>query len=179
VTNDKLSEVRFGQDEQVDYDKYVYHVDNTISHIENYRNGEKIGTAYLRKDSDETTGETPYEKIVADDLINGNYFWTLTNKRFEYNDKGMVDFDKINKSLHNKSFWILFKDKYESVYETVIKEMGSKFTCNEKPEYILISYKAAQNAKYGLEKILPELSILSGNDIIKYCEELIPENETN
>lgn len=177
--NDKLSEVRFGQDEQVDYDKYVYHVDNTISHIENYRNGEKIGTAYLRKESDETTGETPYEKIVADDLINGNYFWTLTNKRFEYNDKGMVDFDKINKSLHNKSFWILFKDKYESVYETVIKEMGSRFTCNEKPEYILISYKAAQNAKYGLEKILPELSILSGNDIIKYCEELIPENETN
>ena len=57
--------------------------------------------------------------------------------------------------------------------------MGSKFTCNEKPEYILITYKAAQNAKYGLEKLLPELSILNGNDIIKYYEEMIPENETN
>ena len=178
--DDKLSEVRFGKDELVDYDKYVYHADNVISHIENYRDGKKIGTAYLGIESETTAeGETPYEKIVADDLFNGKYFWTLTNKRFEYNDKGINDSGKINKSFHNKSYWILFKDKYESVYNTVIKEMGSKFTCNEKPEYILISYKAAQNAKYGLEKLLPELSILNGNDIIKYYEEMIPENETN
>lgn len=178
--DDKLSEVRFGKDELVDYDKYVYHADNVISHIENYRDGKKIGTAYLGIGSETTSeGETPYEKIVADDLFNGKYFWTLTNKRFEYNDKGINDSSKINKSFHNKSYWILFKDKYETVYDTIIKEMGSKFTCNEKPEYILITYKAAKNAKYGLEKLLPELSILNGNDIINYYEEMIPENETN